>query len=80
MRVVARNKVEIFLGVGRYQVKAWSVAMAEAVAVKFGCEFGHQLGWHSVVIESDSSVTVSGLRQWPSQGRWEAFPLLQQCL
>ncbi|XP_048426149.1 uncharacterized protein LOC125470725 [Pyrus x bretschneideri] len=53
--VVARNNAGGFLGAGRYSVKAQSVAMAEALAVKIGCELGHQLGWHFVVLEFDSS-------------------------
>ncbi|XP_068323138.1 uncharacterized protein [Pyrus communis] len=78
--VVARNNAGGFLGAGRYSVKAQSVAMAEALAVKIGCELGHQLGWHSVVLEPDSSKTILALRDSPSKGRWEAFPLLQQCI
>ncbi|CAN6700292.1 unnamed protein product [Malus baccata var. baccata] len=36
--------------------------VAEAVAVQYGCELGHELGQTHVVLESDSQQSISCLR------------------
>lgn len=64
-----------FLVACRYNVKAKSVAMAEALAILHGCELGIY-SWKSVIIEFDSSESISCLRDTPTMGSWEAFPAL----
>lgn len=78
--VVARDKGGNFLGACRYGVKAGSVDMVEALAIKHDCEMGHMMGWNSVIIKSDSSEAISCLQDSPSKGRWEAFPVLMKCI
>lgn len=66
----------IFLGAGRYPVKARSVAMAAVLAIKHGCKLRHQLGWNSLIIEFDSFDAISCLPDSLLKGRWDAFPIL----
>lgn len=61
--VVAGDSEGNFLAACRYNVKATSVAMVEALAILHGCELGIYMGWNSVIIESDSSESISCLRE-----------------
>lgn len=60
--VVAQDSEGKFLAICRYNVKATSVAMAEALAILHGCELGISQGWSLVIIESDSSESISCLK------------------
>lgn len=66
--VVARKSDGSFLAACRYRITATSAALAEAKAILHGCELGIFRGWHSVIIESDSSDSIAGLRNTPALG------------
>lgn len=53
--------------------------MAEAMAIMHGCKLGISRGWNYVIIESDSSESISCLRDRAKMGSWEAFPILVKC-
>ena len=77
--VVARDGLGRFLAASRLQIKASSVAQAEAMAILHGCNLGIKYGWSSVCIGSDSLVSISCLLDRSKNGNWEAFPILSKC-
>ena len=77
--VVARDEGGRFLAACRHGIKAPNVASAEAWAIWFGCKLGISRGWNSIIIESDSSDSISYLQDSDKLGSWEAFPILVNC-
>ncbi|KAM1035501.1 hypothetical protein ACFX2I_038642 [Malus domestica] len=77
--VVARDDAGMFVAANRMRVTASSVAVAEALAVLHGCEFGRNMGWNFVIVESDSQESISCIRDLDTMGSWEAFPILARC-
>ncbi|CAN6585206.1 unnamed protein product [Malus baccata var. baccata] len=79
--VVARVDTGRFVAANRMRVTASSVAVAvaEALAVLHGCEFGRNMGWNFVIVESDSQESISCIRDLDTMGSWEAFPILARC-
>ncbi|CAN6713710.1 unnamed protein product [Malus baccata var. baccata] len=77
--VVARDDAGRFVAAIRRRVTASSVAVAEALAVLHGCEFGRSMGWNFVIVESDSQESISCIRGSDTRGSWEAFPILARC-
>ena len=78
--VVARDAEGSFLEACRYKVKATSVAMVEAMGITHGCLLGINIGWNSVILESDSLETISCLKDFSRKGSWEAFPFIAKCI
>lgn len=78
--MVAWDEGGNFLGACNYGAKVGSVDMAEALAINHDYEMGHIMGWNYVIIESDSSEAISCLRDSPSKGKWEVFPVLMKCI
>ncbi|KAM2035155.1 hypothetical protein EV2_039176 [Malus domestica] len=77
---VVRDSFGNFIDARRTKTSAPCVAVAEALALRRGCELGVSLGLTHVVIESDSKESISCMRANISDGRWEAFPVLARCL
>ena len=77
--VVVRDDNGGFVAAVRYSINASSVAMAEALAILLGCEFGRAMKWEKVILETDSLISVSCLRNADTMGSWEAFPILAKC-
>ncbi|CAN6676537.1 unnamed protein product [Malus baccata var. baccata] len=77
--VVARDAEGMFLAACRYKVKATSVAMVEAMAIMHGCNLGISKGWRLIVVESDSSDSISCLKNSARNGSWDAFPFIAKC-
>ncbi|KAM3002069.1 hypothetical protein FF2_038272 [Malus domestica] len=77
--VVARDDAGRFVAANRMRVTAFSVAVEEALAVLHECEFGRNMGWNFVIVESDFQESISCIRDLDTMGSWEAFPILARC-
>ncbi|KAM2673196.1 hypothetical protein EV2_014512 [Malus domestica] len=77
--VVVRDSARTFIAARRGCFASHSAAVAEAIAIRHGCELGVAMGFNLIVIESDSQDSISYLMGKTSNGRWEAFPVLTKC-
>ncbi|KAM1417555.1 hypothetical protein ACFXTH_021024 [Malus domestica] len=78
--IVARCALGKFVGAQKMMISASCVAVAEALAVWFGCEFASSLGLHIIIVESDSKENIYALVHDLSFGSWEAYPTLTKIL
>ncbi|KAM1271688.1 hypothetical protein ACFX2I_032579 [Malus domestica] len=74
--VVIRDAFGQFKAAARYAISSPSVAVAEAHALLRGCELGSSLGYHLVIVESDSRESIDWLSGVGDNGSWEAYPVL----
>ncbi|KAM1833565.1 hypothetical protein ACFX13_023375 [Malus domestica] len=76
VRIVVRDDGGFFVAAVRYAFRSPCAGAAEAMAILKGCEFGLSMGLKKVVVESDSTESISSLVDSLDNGRWEAFPCL----
>lgn len=77
--VVTRDTEGSFMVACRYMINANNAAMMEAKVILHRYEVGISRGWTFMIIESDLSNSIAGLRNMPTLGSWEAFPILMKC-
>ncbi|CAN6577621.1 unnamed protein product [Malus baccata var. baccata] len=53
--------------------------MVEAMAIMHGCNLRISRGWRLIVVESDSSDSISCLKNSARNGSWDAFPFIAKC-
>ncbi|CAN6713541.1 unnamed protein product [Malus baccata var. baccata] len=74
--VIIRATEGRFVAAARYPLSAPSAAVAEALALRRGCELGAAMGIQALIVESDSLEAVNCLSVSLEMGSWDAFPVL----